>query len=275
MKAVKMAVRSVQQVLADGLYPVIDGVTNPKMDDRRHQAVAAVLCRLPESAYDQLKEAKGWFEWFIPDIGIEGRVYPFCPNMPRGQRRRARRGMKILSPYARVVYLPPLLELRAWDSIVVAVAHELCHVVLKHAIHCHGDEAENCEKEVFRLLCDWGFEREVRRAEALLKGANTSDVPASEKLDPLMPLVWAIGIETLLHSQDERPNQACIEFAASGDAEMFLNLVRRNYKLGVEQWDEGGDGEHAFRVRLLVYFPISDIPGLMEAFADHQRQLPK
>src|SRR5690242_6257222 len=118
MNPVSQRVRSLQQVLSDKLYPDRNPSLNPESDDRRHQAVAEVLCRLLDEDYEQLKRLKHSrrsFEWFIPDLGEWGLTCPFLPNVKRrGKQRtmpRARHGASILVPYARVVYLSPLLEL--------------------------------------------------------------------------------------------------------------------------------------------------------------------
>jgi hypothetical protein len=219
MKAVSERRRCPQQILVDGLYPCRDKPPDPELDDRRHQAIADVLCRLPEDVYERVKRIKQSnrsFEWFLPDISELGLVYPLLPNKrPRKMGGMpipdAKHGLSILVPYARVIYLSPLLELRAWDSIVLVVAHRL------------------------------------------------------------MPFVWKSGVETVQCCQDERPGTACIEFAGSGDLEMFLNIAQRDYKAEVEQWDEGGDGRCSFRIRLLVFFPIGDVACLLQAFNEHNR----
>lgn len=174
-------------------------------------------------------------------------------------------------PYTRVIYLSPLLELRGWDCLVLVAAHELAHVVLNHAPFSYEEQSNKSEREVYRQVCAWGFAREARKMEKVRKAIDAEEAPPAENLAPLVPLVWKAGIETLQYNEDERPGTACIEFAGSGDAEMFLNISQREYKVEVEQWDEGMDGRSSFRVRLLVFFSIGDIPGLVTTFNEHNR----
>jgi hypothetical protein len=47
---------------------------------------------------------------------------------------------------------------------------------------------------------------------------------------------------------------------------MFLDVAQRDYKVEIETWDEGQDGEHSIAVRLLVFFPTRDIPYLLKQF---------
>ena len=161
--------------------------------------------------------------------------------------------------------------LRGWDTIVLVVAHELAHVVLNRAPICHGQESDKCEREVFRKVCAWGFEREAQKMKEFCDAVDASEGLPAAHLPPLMSLLRKAGIETVQCSEEERPGAACIEFAGSGDVEMFLNIARREYKVEVEQWDEGGDGRCSFRVRFLVFFPIIDIPCLVQAFEEHNR----
>jgi hypothetical protein len=275
MEPTSQLVRSPQQILADGLYPDPEAL---EPHDRRHQAVAEVLCRLPEDVYEQVKRiklSKRSFEWFIPALGTQGLVYPFVPNFKPRTRGgvpvpSASRGMWILGPYTRVIYLSPLQELRGWDSLVLVAAHELAHVVLNHPPICHDQESDRCEREVFRLVCEWGFDREARREEATCKAIEGPGT-TSDALAPLAALLREAGIETVPPYEEEQPGEACIEFAGAGDAELFLNIARRAYKVEVIQWDEGGDGEHLFRVRLVVSFPTGDVPGLSAVFIEHNR----
>ena len=52
--------------------------------------------------------------------------------------------------------------------------------------------------------------------------------------------------------------------------EEFLAVAQRPYAVEVETRDGGEGGHHAFRVRLLVFFPADDILHLAEAFADDE-----
>src|SRR5262245_51398241 len=76
--------RLFQQVHADRLYPSDGPLPDQQECDRRHRAVAEVLCRLPEEAYQgvkKIKASKRSFDWFIPNLSYQGAVYPFHPNM--------------------------------------------------------------------------------------------------------------------------------------------------------------------------------------------------
>jgi hypothetical protein len=87
------------------------------------------------------------------------------------------------------------------------------------------------------------------------------------KLGPLIRLLWAAGITTVQCCQEARPGLAYIEFPGAAEVEGFLCMAQRHYKVEVETWDEGHEGQHVFRVSLLVFFPTREIPQLVQAFA--------
>ena len=72
--------RKLEQVFEDGLWPH-QGLDLFPEETRRHQAIAEVLCTIPEDDYNRLKECVFEFEWFIPDYRRRGEVRPFFPNM--------------------------------------------------------------------------------------------------------------------------------------------------------------------------------------------------
>jgi hypothetical protein len=133
--------------------------------NRRWQAIAEVLCRIPEDDYDKLVKMIDSFTWFIPHEDARSMVYPFFvtvfPETKEGEMR--------VAPYAQVIYLSPTLETRriAWAVVVAVVAHELAHLVLGHTVTgCSEERYVRQEEEVFDRLCVWGFRREVRAHEA-------------------------------------------------------------------------------------------------------------
>jgi hypothetical protein len=91
-------------------------------------------------------------------------------------------------------------------------------------------------------------------------------VNIDEKLAPLIPLLWAQGIRTHQCCQEERPGQASITFPDLAHALDFLNVAQREYQVVAQTWDEGESGELHMVGRLLVLFPVDDIPQLIEAF---------
>ena len=93
------------------------------------------------------------------------------------------------------------------------------------------------------------------------------------KLAPLIPLLWAAGIRTEQCCQEVHPGLAYIEFPGAAEAEGFLCMAQRRYQVEVETWDEGHDGQHVFRVSLLVFFPTTDIPRLVKAFAGYAEKV--
>src|SRR5262245_32284945 len=106
-----------------------------------------------------------------------------------------------------------------------------------------------------------------RKAHKTVK-VSRGEVDIDEKLAPLIPLLWKAGIETNQCCQEERPGLACIEFPGSAEVEEFLFVAQRRYKVEVETWNEGDNGELSIGVRLLVLFPAKDIPQLVKAFGD-------
>ena len=97
---------------------------------------------------------------------------------------------------------------------------------------------------------------------------SRGEVEIDEMLAPLIRLVWAAGIQTSQCCQEERPGEAYIEFPGTGEVEEFLDVAQKNYLVELERWDEGARGVHSYRVRLLVFFPVKDIPRLIKAFTE-------
>jgi hypothetical protein len=113
-----------------------------------------------------------------------------------------------------------------------------------------------------KLRCPFpGWNEKGRRAKSQLIDIDT-------RLAPLMEAVWANGIETTQCCQEVFAGLAQIEFEdvyAVGD---WLFIAQREYKVDAHTWDEGnsnGKG-HTYGVALVVQFPTSDIPTLVEKF---------
>jgi hypothetical protein len=99
------------------------------------------------------------------------------------------------------------------------------------------------------------------------------DIPSDVKLAPLILLLWDRDITTCQYCQKYRPGEACIEFPGTRDVVRFLKVAQQPYRVELETWDEGEEGEQQITVRLLVLFPTKDIPRLMKAFtADHRQE---
>lgn len=156
------------QAFEDDVYPT-QGISmpDPEMQGRRYEALAIVLCDIPEDDYETLKSKIDSFVYFIPEYETQGYVYPFPATVypPEQEQRR---------PYVRVLYLSPVLEQRADDTIVAAVAHELAHIVLDHRLHTTSKEQyEQQEDAAWQRVRDWGLERQVTKSEAMHKREET------------------------------------------------------------------------------------------------------
>lgn len=106
----------------------------------------------------------------------------------------------------------------------------------------------------------------INRHKTIKVFVEEEEIDIDEKLAPLIPLLWEEDIETIQCCQEYRTGLACIEFPCSGDVEQFLSVAQRPYRVEVETWDEGTAGRPSIRVRLLVLFPIEDIPYLVKTF---------
>ncbi|HSL82889.1 MAG TPA: hypothetical protein VLF66_08940 [Thermoanaerobaculia bacterium] len=72
-------------------------------------------------------------------------------------------------PYVDVVYLAPTIEQSAWDVAVAIVAHELAHLVLDHVSLSNHSSYDEQEEQVFAQLCEWGFEVEAKKHQAVCR----------------------------------------------------------------------------------------------------------
>jgi hypothetical protein len=142
---------------------------------RRVRAVSEVLRRIPEKDYRRLGRMAGRFLWFVPPTWRFAGLYAFPWTVREADRQ----------PHARVLYLSPTLERRAFDLVVAVVAHELAHVLLRHKLFVSLGEYAAQEREVFRLLCRWGFAREAQRhrAEWTRRSRRKGPNPLMESLE--------------------------------------------------------------------------------------------
>ncbi|OAI54029.1 hypothetical protein AYO44_03870 [Planctomycetaceae bacterium SCGC AG-212-F19] len=95
---------------------------------------------------------------------------------------------------------------------------------------------------------------------------SRGEVDVDELLVPLIPLLWSHGIGTEQCCQEEQPGLASITFPDLRDVCAFLSMAGMEYPVMAEIWDEGDDDERDFVGRLLVRFPVTDIPKLVKAF---------
>lgn len=284
MSAMPKRLRAFQQVCQDNLYPHPAALPDQQGCDRRHQAVAEVLCRVPEEAYERFKRIRKSrrrsFDWFIPPLGTLGLVYPFLPNVrPRKQSMQLERfGTSILKPYARIIYLSPFLELRGRDALVYIVAHELAHVWLNHAMYSFDQEGEKAEREVYRKVCSWGFQPEARKIERLREDAASelttpSNVCLPEEATQLIRLARAADVD--MGPCYPEGKQLCIEFYAIGDIEIVFKVARCSYRVTTEQYNDGDGSDPSYRLMLLLFIPTADLSELVRKFGVYVTELAK
>lgn len=102
--------------------------------DTRNSMVIDVLCKLPDEAYQTIKERHVWF--FAPALGVNGW---------NGQ---------IPSNKSQVIYLAPYLEQRAQKECLLIVAHEIMHCLLDHA---GSPSTIDMENEAWSKVVQLGF----------------------------------------------------------------------------------------------------------------------
>jgi len=153
--------RTLNEVSEDMLLPRAGLMGYDPLESQRHLAIAHVLCSIPPSDYQRLAALVDSFCWFVPHYQTYGRIQPFPITVEE------ERGSLALT-YAKVLYLSPRLDRAAWDITVAAVAHELAHIALEHRVFV-GEEYDAQEAAAWLRVCDWGFEREAKKYEALNK----------------------------------------------------------------------------------------------------------
>lgn len=139
-------------------------------DDPRNSAIIEVLRRIPPADFQSLEELVESFTWYIPAYETLAGVMPFVithPGEPIQDNGLSQ------APYARVVYLAPLMEDVELDVAVAAVAHELTHIFLDHKVQeLADDEYKRQEDEAWGKVREWGFTQEI---EAHKKYRTESD----------------------------------------------------------------------------------------------------
>lgn len=131
-------------------------------NDRRHRGLKEVMLSIPEEDYLKLKGQLCKYALFIPSKDNLGEVFQFesTTTMEEGDE---------IHRVALVVYLDPRLEeMEEDDDIAIAVtAHELAHIARDHKILSPSDPAYGIqEDEAWNLVCEWGFEQEVKKHHA-------------------------------------------------------------------------------------------------------------
>ena len=112
-------VRSMREALEADLWPFQGLVGDPEVS-RRHAAIAKVLRRIPAGDYEKLNERAATFHWFIPDAETGAAVYSFSVTHGDDEETRHAPGPTPIrlrrALHARVLYLSPMLEQRAWPT---------------------------------------------------------------------------------------------------------------------------------------------------------------
>jgi SAM-dependent methyltransferase len=148
----------------DALWPGQPPAFQVGFGARRLLAIEEVLTTLPPEPYQHLKAVAADFEWFVPSDTVLGQVRPFrasvkCPTSEAPS-----------IPWARIVYLSPLLEQQEWPVVVTVVVHELAHVILGHRLHDLDLESfERQEEAAWHAVREWGFGAEADRADEQLR----------------------------------------------------------------------------------------------------------
>jgi hypothetical protein len=156
--------RSISKCVDDALWPGKSLPPKSGFENLRILAIEEVLATLPLEAYQLLKEEAARFEWFIPSDQVLGQIHPFRAAVDWPNPGAVRR------PWARVVYLSPLLEQQDWSVVITVVVHELAHVILGHQVlDLDLADYERQEDEARQVVRQWGFEAEAERADELLR----------------------------------------------------------------------------------------------------------
>lgn len=160
------------------LFPYMGLCPDPEAS-LRHQALLEVLYCIPENDFCQLKELEDTIQWFIPDIRELGIVNPFVANNCLEEDSVDSSGAS-LAPYAKVIFLNPVLEKSSFDISIAVISHELAHIALKHNVMPENYDKQ--EDEAWDLACKWGFEKEIKKYRAMIKRRETMEELLIEKL---------------------------------------------------------------------------------------------
>ncbi len=149
--------RSIDTLMEDCILPDA-GFSDVVEMSRRDKAIIEVLQTIPEDVYQKLSDMIDDFIWFIPHT--YGEVHLFPTTIPK---RTLKTGHSINSA-SKVLFLSPMLEKDdiEWSVVVAVVVHELAHIALDHEIFItNPKEVTTNEDEVYKKICEWGFEEEA------------------------------------------------------------------------------------------------------------------
>ncbi len=149
--------RDVDTLMEDYILPPTTGLGDVE-DSRRSSAIKEVLQTIPEDIYKKLIDSIDDFVWFLPHEHTHGGGYPFPTTTPK----RTLKTGETINSVSNVLYLSPMLENDdiEWLVVVAVVAHELAHIALHHETMTKT-EYDAQEDEVYKSLCEWGFEEEA------------------------------------------------------------------------------------------------------------------
>jgi len=155
----RLALRDINQLIDDVVWPQYGLSYDPSID-KRHIALHEVLCELPEDDYQSLVSLIDEFNWFIPHTDLWGTVRPFIASSAEEGYTR----------HSKVLYLSPTLENFTIEQTKAVVAHELAHLLLGHSVFPKSiSDSEEGEDEAWELVRKWGYEKEVKEHDELLK----------------------------------------------------------------------------------------------------------
>jgi len=151
--------RSIDTLMEDFILPVTMGLGDVEEKSRRDKAIIEVLQTIPEDVYKKLIDYIDDFVWFIPHEYTYGGVHPFPTTTPK---RTLKTGHTI-NTCSKVLYLSPVLENKdiEWPVVVAVVVHELAHIALGHELTTNLEKETIQEDEMYKNLCEWGFEEEL------------------------------------------------------------------------------------------------------------------
>lgn len=155
--------RSIEDIVLGEIYVFPFQGICLDIEEPRNAAIIEVLRRIPEADLLKLDEIVDKFEWFLPTYEELAEVRPFSCTHPE---ELSEDGELTTKPFARVLYLSPLLADVEKDVAVAVVAHELAHIQLGHeSINSSRDIYDRQEDEAWNLARQWGFEKEIKARE--------------------------------------------------------------------------------------------------------------
>ncbi|MCH2573033.1 MAG: hypothetical protein MK103_16860 [Planctomycetes bacterium] len=141
--------RAVEILIREGLYPASE--FDPEVQGWRYQAIAEILCTIPEEDYRALLDLRETFEWFVPHIQDLGKVCRFeNTKMDRIQ----------------VVYLSPALEHEPWGLVVVTVACALADIL------CGPSETAKKKTAIDDRIKVWGLSEEFKACRNIIESVK-------------------------------------------------------------------------------------------------------